>query len=341
MVKSDRYSRQVLFPPIGKNGQELLEKKHVLLIGAGALGSSIGEMLVRAGIGRLTIIDRDYIEMSNLQRQTLYTEADVEERAPKAAAAKKHLYAINSVCKVEGIVGEATVELLESLMDQVDLVMDATDNFETRMILNDITQKYHKPWIYGACVGSVGMSYTIIPGITPCLHCLLQKIPLQGMTCDTGGIISPAVQMVVTHQVVEAMKLLVEDYDALRGTFLSFDLWNNHYQSIKVDRIKKSACLSCGAERTYPFLDQSNHTKTAILCGRDTVQIRPSKEKRLNLKTLAASLENNGYEVKANPFLVSVKIEDARAVIFKDGRALIHHTKDTVYAKSLYDKLLG
>lgn len=341
MVKGDRYSRQVLFSPIGKKGQELLEKKHVLLIGAGALGSSVGEMLARAGIGELTIIDRDYIEISNLQRQTLYTEADVEQKMPKAVAAKKHLYAINSLCKVEGIVGEATIELLESLIDHVDLVMDATDNFETRMILNDLTQKYNKPWIYGACVGSVGMSYTIIPGLTPCLHCLLQKIPLQGMTCDTAGIISPAVQMVVTHQVVEAMKLLVEDYDALRGTFLSFDLWNNQYQSIKVDRIKKSTCTSCGMERTYPFLDKNNHTKTAILCGRDTVQIRPSKEKQLNLNTLVESLKNNGYEVKANPFLVAVQIENTRMVIFKDGRALVHHTKDAVYAKSLYDKLLG
>ncbi|WP_445488954.1 MoeB/ThiF family adenylyltransferase [Niallia sp. 03133] len=340
-MNNDRYSRQILFPPVGKEGQKKLAEKHVLVIGAGALGSSAAEMLTRAGIGKITIIDRDYIELSNLQRQTLYTEEDVQNKMPKAIAAAKRLQAVNSACDIQGIVGEATIDLIEEIISCVDVIIDATDNFETRMLINDVTQKYDKPWIYGACVGSVGMSYTIIPGVTPCLHCLLQKIPLQGMTCDTAGIIAPAVQMVVTHQVTEAMKLLVDDKEALRGTFLSFDLWNNHYQSIKVNRIKKSSCTSCGTEPTYPFLDKTNQTKTAILCGRETVQIRPSKEKKISLSILAESLQSSGYAVKANPFLLSVQMEKARIVLFQDGRALVHDTKDPVYAKSIYDKLLG
>ncbi|MGP7816988.1 MoeB/ThiF family adenylyltransferase [Niallia sp. 01092] len=340
-MNNDRYSRQILFPPIGKKGQKKLAEKHVLLIGAGALGSSASEMLTRAGIGKLTIIDRDYIESSNLQRQTLYTEEDVAKKLPKAIAAQKRLQAVNSACDIQAIVSEASIDLLENIIASVDVILDATDNFETRMLINDAAQKYNKPWIYGACVGSVGMSYTIIPGVTPCLHCLLQTIPLQGMTCDTGGIIAPAVQMVVTHQVTEAMKLLVEDTEALRGTFLSFDLWNNHYQSLKVNRMKKSTCTSCGTEPTYPFLDKNNQTKTAILCGRDTVQIRPSKEKKVSLNRLAESLQNNGYAVKLNPFLLSVQMEKARIVLFTDGRALVHDTKDPVYAKTIYDKLLG
>lgn len=340
-MKEDRFSRQILFPPIGRNGQEAIKNKHVLIIGAGALGSSAGEMLTRSGVGSITIVDRDYIEWSNLQRQQLYTEKDVQERMPKAIAAEKRLKSIYSDCDVKGIVGEATINMLEMIVPNVDLIIDATDNFETRMIINDLAVKYKVPWIYGACVGSVGMSFTILPGETPCLHCLLQRVPMQGMTCETGGIIAPAVQMVVAHQVTEALKILVEDYDSLRGTFLSFDLWNNEYQTIKVSRAKNPDCTTCGENRTYPFLDKNNQTSLAVLCGRDTVQIRPSVDKNVSLTKVATILEKQGYRVKLNPFLLSVELDANRMVLFKDGRALIHHTKDKVFAKSLYDRLLG
>lgn len=340
-MKEDRFSRQVLFPPIGRNGQEAIKNKHVLIIGAGALGSSAGEMLTRSGIGALTIVDRDYIEWSNLHRQQLYTENDVIERMPKAIAAEKRLKSIYSDCDIKGIVGEATISMLETILPNVDLIIDATDNFETRMIINDLAVKYNIPWIYGACVGSVGMSFTILPKKTPCLHCLLQRIPIQGMTCDTGGIIAPAVQIVVSHQVAEALKILVEDYEVLRETYLSFDLWNNEFQTIKVSRAKNPDCTTCGENPTYPFLEKSNQTSLAILCGRDTVQIRPSVDKNISLTKVANILEKRGYEVKVNPFLLSVELDENRMVLFKDGRALIHHTKDKVFAKSLYDKLLG
>jgi sulfur carrier protein ThiS adenylyltransferase len=337
----DRYSRQELFPPIGKDGQAKISSKHVLLIGAGALGSGNAEVLTRAGVGKLTIIDRDYVEASNLQRQQLYTEEDVIEKLPKAAAAFKRLRAIDSNVAIRPIIGDATVEMLEELVGDIDLIIDATDNFETRMMINDISQKYKLPWIYGACVGSFGMSFTIIPGKTPCLNCLLQTIPIQGMTCDTGGIIGPTVQMVIAHQSAEALKILVEDWEAVRSSFVSFDVWRNQYSSMKIGKAKKAHCLSCGEAPEYPYLDVENHTKTTVLCGRDTVQIRPPKEHDLVLSELAERLKRLGYEVKGNPYLVSVEWEENRLVIFNDGRALIHGTKDLTHAKAIYQKILG
>jgi sulfur carrier protein ThiS adenylyltransferase len=338
---NERYSRQVLFPGVGKEGQEKIQAKHVLIIGAGALGSGNAEVLTRAGVGRITIIDRDYVEASNLQRQQLYTEEDVAEKLPKAAAAEKRLRAINSEVEVVSIIGDATPPVLEDLVNSVDLIIDATDNFETRMSINDVSQKYNVPWIYGACVGSFGMSFSIIPGKTPCLNCLLRTIPLQGMTCDTGGIISPAVQMVISHQTAEALKILVEDWDAVRTAFVSFDLWRNQYTSLKMGKAKFAGCLSCGEERTYPYLDHENMTKTTVLCGRDTVQIRPSTQGDLSLEKLAGQLSSLGYTVKGNPYLLSVEMGAERMVIFNDGRALIHGTKDLTHAKTIYQRILG
>ena len=338
---SNRYSRQTLFPPIGKEGQEKIRSKHVLMIGAGALGSGNAEVLTRAGIGKLTIIDRDYVEASNLQRQQLYTENDVAEKLPKAAAAEKRLKAINSDVEIQAIIGDATPEKLEELAGEVDLIIDATDNFETRMAINDISQKYEIPWIYGACVASYGMSFTVIPGKTPCLNCLLKTIPIQGMTCDTGGIIGPTVQMVVAHQTAEALKILVEDWDALRSAFVSFDVWRNDYTTMKMSRAKDPGCLSCGEHPEYPYLSAENRTKTTVLCGRDTVQIRPPHNEGVDLKEMAGKLKALGYEVKGNPYLLSAELEENRFVLFQDGRALIHGTKDMAQAKSLYSRLLG
>ena len=338
---SERYSRQTIFPAIGQAGQEKIKNKHVLIIGAGALGSGSAEMMTRAGIGRLTIVDRDYVEESNLQRQQLYTEEDVQEKLPKAAAAEKRLGAINSDVQIRALIADATPELLEELAVGVDLILDATDNFETRMAINDISQKFNIPWIYGACVGSFGMSFSIIPGVTPCLNCLLKAIPIQGMTCDTGGIIAPAVGMVIAHQGAEALKILVEDWDALQPGFVSFDLWRNQHTTMKMTKAKDPSCLSCGDHPTYPYLDSENMTKSTVLCGRDTVQIRPPKQEALDLAILSEQLKGLGYDVKANPYLLSVDFDGQRMVVFGDGRALIHGTKDLKQAKSLYQRLLG
>ncbi|WP_071461443.1 thiazole biosynthesis adenylyltransferase ThiF [Bacillus massilinigeriensis] len=338
---SERYSRQTLFPGIGPEGQEKIGRKHVLIVGAGALGSGNAEVLTRAGVGRLTIIDRDYVEESNLQRQQLYTEEDVAEKLPKAVAAKKRLEKINSEINITAIVGDATPEVLAEFAGGIDLILDSTDNFETRMTINDISQKYNIPWVYGACVASFGMSFTIIPGVTPCLNCLLKAVPLQGLTCDTGGIIGPAVQMVIAHQTAEALKILSEDYDAVRPSLVSFDLWRNDYTSMKMSRAKDPGCLSCGENREYPYLDEENRMKTAVLCGRDTVQIRPPHAGSFNLEELAGKLSALGYAVKGNPYLLSAENGESRFVLFQDGRALIHGTKDIAQAKSLYQRLFG
>lgn len=183
---------------------------------------------------------------------------------------------------------DVTVQEMEELVNGVDLILDATDNFETRLLINDISQKYNIPWIYGGCVGSYGVTYTILPGKTPCFRCLMEH-PASGATCDTAGIIQPAVQLVVAHQTTEALKILVEDYGALRETMLSFDLWNNQQMAFKVNRQKKDTCLSCGRLRTYPSLTFEAQTKTEVLCGRNTVQIRPGVRKNFNLEEIKSA----------------------------------------------------
>ena len=340
-MSEERYSRQTLFAPIGKVGQEKLIKAHVLVIGAGALGTNTTELLVRAGIGKLTIIDRDYVEWSNLQRQQLYTEEDAATRLPKAVAAENRLRQLNSECEIEGIVADVGPVELEHYCHHVDLIIDATDNFETRMLINDVSQKYKIPWIYGGCTGSYGVSFTVIPSLTPCLSCLLGTLPMTGETCDTVGVISPAVQIVTAHQVAEALKILVGDFKALRGTLLYFDIWKNEHASINVAAMKKDDCLSCGHGPIYPFLNGEHQTRTAVLCGRESVQIRPADAHERDLEALAEQLNRVGEKVEANPYLINSVVEGYRMVIFRDGRALIHGTKDLVMAKSLYNRYIG
>ncbi len=337
----NRYSRQELFSPIGIEGQEKLKEKHILIIGAGALGSANAEAFVRAGVGEVTIVDRDYVEWSNLQRQQLYTEKDAIQRLPKAIAAKQRLIEINSEVKINAIVTDANVTELERLVKNVHVLIDATDNFDTRLIMNDISQKYNIPWIYGACVGSFGISYTILPGKTPCLHCLLEKVPMGGITCDTVGIISPTVSMVVAYQVSEAMKILVEDFEHLRRKLITFDIWTNQQTVISVEKLKRTHCLSCGENRSYPFLSYENQLKSAVLCGRDTVQIRPPEGKKRNLDEVAKHLSELIGKVERNPFLLSFDTGVHRLVIFQDGRVLIHGTKDLTEARGIYHRYLG
>ncbi|WP_246938933.1 thiazole biosynthesis adenylyltransferase ThiF [Bacillus pinisoli] len=338
---SERYSRQELFSPIGVEGQKKINAKNVLIIGAGALGSANAEALVRAGVGKVTLVDRDYVDWSNLQRQQLYTEKDAEQRLPKAVAAKQRLTDINSEVEVEEIVADANVQELERLVQDVSVIVDATDNFDTRLIVNDLSQKYKIPWIYGACVGSYGISYTILPGDTPCLHCLLERVPLGGMTCDTVGIISPAVGMVVAYQTSEVLKILVEDFEHLRKKLVTFDLWTNQSTSISVGKLKRPGCLSCGEHPTYPFLAYENQVKTAVLCGRDTVQIRPQEGTARDLVSIEKQLKATGGKVERNPFLLSFDTGKHRLVIFQDGRVLIHGTKDIAEAKGIYHRYLG
>lgn len=334
----NRYSRQMFFQPIGKEGQKQLKEKHILILGCGALGTSGAEQLTRAGIGKLTLIDRDYVEWSNLQRQHLFTEQDAKEKNPKVIAAQKKLRAINRNVKIDAHLLDATPKTLAPLLKDIDLVIDATDNLATRFMLNDLMQKYSLPWIFGSCVGSTGMSLTIIPGITPCLTCLFERIPHQGATCDSTGIISPAVQMVVVHQVTESLKLLIGDHQHLRTELLTFDLWHNRYHVVDVQKAHNPDCPSCGERRKYPYLTKEYQLKTEILCGRDTVQIRSPK--RLNLIGLAERLQKIG-EIHVNEFLLAFKYPPYRIVFFRDGRTLIHGTNSIEKAKSIYHQLTG
>lgn len=340
-MDQERYSRQLLFKKIGEEGQRKLMNGHVLVIGAGALGTGNAEILVRAGVGTMTIVDRDYVEYSNLQRQQLYAEADATNRLPKAVAARQRLLDINSEVDIRSYVMDATANELKQLVSGVDLIIDATDNFETRLVINDISQKYNIPWIYGACVGSYGLSYMVIPGKTPCFNCLLNTVPLGGATCDTAGIIAPAVHMVVAYQTAEAIKWLTGDHDALRSELVSFDVWTNQHASIRVNWLKKEDCPSCGKDAVHPYLSQKHLSKTVVLCGRDTIQIRPPHQMERDLEQLSALLSREGGVVEANPFLVSYSFGEHRMVFFKDGRVLVHGTNDIAQAKSLYHRYLG
>lgn len=337
---NERYSRQELFSPIGKEGQARIRQKSVMIVGAGALGAASAEALTRAGVKRLVIVDRDYVDWTNLQRQQLYSEKDAENQLPKVIAAKNRLTEINSEVEIEAHVMDMGIEEAEELVKGIDLIMDATDNFETRLLINDLAQKHRVPWVYGACVGSYGISFTILPGEGPCLNCFLEKIPANGQTCDTAGIIAPAVQMVAAFQTTEALKILVEDLKSVRKGIVTFDLWNNQQMALNMEKAKKPNCPSCGENATYPYLEKSSELKAAVLCGRDTVQIRPSTNKDLDFKSVEKALFDHG-NVHSNGYLLSFQNGPMRMVLFKDGRALIHGTKSTAEAKSLYHKYLG
>ncbi|RZT21275.1 MoeB/ThiF family adenylyltransferase [Fictibacillus sp. BK138] len=337
---NDRYSRQELFSPIGKEGQAKIRGKSVLIIGAGALGASSAEALTRAGVKRIVLVDRDYVDWTNLHRQQLYSEEDAENQLPKVIAAKNQLQKINRNVEIEANVMDMGIEEAEELISGIDLILDATDNFETRLLINDLAQKYQVPWIYGACVGSYGISYTILPGEGPCLNCLLDKIPANGQTCDTAGIIAPAVQMVVAYQTAEALKILVDDFKAVRRKVVTFDLWENQQMQLGMEKAKKKDCPSCGPNPSYPYLERRSELKTAVLCGRDTVQIRPSYNREIDLEEMEKKLVSNG-NVRRNAFLLEVQSDSRRLVLFKDGRALVHGTKDIAEAKSIYHRFIG
>lgn len=337
---NDRYSRQELFNPIGKIGQTRLREKSVLIVGAGALGASSAEALTRAGVKRIVLVDRDYVDWTNLQRQQLYSEEDARNQLPKVIAAKNRLQMINRDVEIQANVMDMGIEEAEELISGIDLIIDATDNFETRLMINDLSQKYQVPWIYGACVGSYGISYTILPGEGPCLNCLLDKIPANGQTCDTVGIIAPAVQMVVAYQTAEALKILVEDFQVVRRKIVTFDLWENQHMQLGMEKAKKENCPSCGPNPTYPYLERTSELKTAVLCGRDTVQIRPSFNREIDLEEMERRLRFQG-KVRRNAYLLEVENNNRRLVLFKDGRALVHGTKDMAEAKSIYHRFIG
>lgn len=337
---SDRYSRQILFPEIGKAGQEKLQDARVLLVGCGALGASHAEMLARAGVGRLRIVDRDFVEYTNLQRQTLFKESDAAERMPKAAAAKARIVEINSEINVEAIIADVNNSNIESLIADCDLVLDGTDNFQVRYLLNDACVKHSRTWIYGAAVSSYGTTMTIIPGETPCLRCIFEEVPDAGSspTCDTAGVIMPIIATVSAVQVTEAIKILVGDIGSLHGSIMQFDVWQNDWRKIKLGKPNPD-CISCG-QSVFEFLVAESQEFSAVLCGRNAVQVAPPKPANLDLEQLAERIGGIAG-VKLNEYLLRFASGDYEITVFKDARAIIHGTDDISIARSLYAKFVG
>ncbi|MFJ7736353.1 ThiF family adenylyltransferase [Lysinibacillus sp. NPDC097287] len=331
-----RYQKQALF--LGNKGQAQLQNAQALIIGAGALGSASAEMLARAGVGTLTIVDRDYVEYSNLQRQQLYTEADARGKLPKAVAAKTRLQHINSEITINSHIVDINASNIEALVKNQSIIIDATDNFETRMVINDAAVKHSVPFIFGACVGSYGLTFPILPGQTPCLHCLMNHLPLDGMTCDTVGVISPIVQIIASFQVTQALKLLTDH--KLDPTLQSLEIWKNEKAEINIANMKNKNCPTCSEHATFPYLSFENQTKTDVLCGRDAVQIRPGSPLPLSINYLSERIRPLVTQVIVNPYLLSCSFEDYRVVIFKDGRAIIHGTNDASKARTVYNRII-
>jgi len=337
---NERYSRQILFREIGRTGQQKLLDSRVLIVGCGALGASHAEMLARAGVGELRIIDRDFVEFTNLQRQTLFKESDATERLPKAVAAERRIREINSEIKIDPVVADVNNSNVESLIAECDLVLDGTDNFQVRYLLNDACVKHNVTWIYGAAVSSYGTTMTIIPGTTPCLRCIFEDMPDGGSapTCDTAGVIMPIISTVSSTQVAEALKILVGDHDSLHGSLLQFDIWANDRQRIKLGP-SNADCVCCG-RHVYEFLDADSKEFAAVLCGRNAVQIAPENGARIDLVQLAERLRAVGA-VKQNAYLLRFMEGDRELTVFADGRAIVKGTDDIVAARTLYARYIG
>lgn len=333
----ERYARQMLFKPIGEHGQQQLSESSVLVVGAGALGGVIANQLVRAGIGKVRLIDRDYVEISNIQRQFLFDEQDAKDALPKAIAAKEKLVAINSEVEIEAIVGNATNDNIDELIHNIDVVLDGTDNFSTRFLLNDICFKHNIPYSYGGVVSSRGMTSFFIPEQTPCLRCMVKEGSGDGQTCDTVGVISPIVDIISSYQVTETLKYLTGNFKNLRNTFKTIDIWSNQQLDIKLKNPRQN-CPTCG-QHTYPALQKTTRDYETVLCGRNTVQIHQKSEMDLvKWEQRLATIAN----VKRTPFLLKVQINNKiHFVIFSDGRVLIQGTEDIVEARTLYDRYIG
>jgi len=337
MGNPEKYSRQVLFAPIGAEGQEKLRRAQAVIVGCGALGTAQANALVRAGLGRVRIVDRDYVEESNLQRQLLFDEADAAENLPKAVAAERHLKAINSEVQVEGVVSDIDHRNVEELVRGFEVILDGTDNFETRYLLNDVSVKMGIPWIYGAVVASYATTLTVLPGRAPCLACLFPKSP-EGLheTCDTVGVIGPAVAWAAAIQTAEALKILLGREHELHGSLLACDIWENKFHQVKPAR--DPGCRAC-AKREFVFLEGAGAIPTA-LCGRNAVQIRQTESRALDLAALKERLERLA-PVRANAYLLRCFLDPYELTIFPDGRAIVKGTQDPVVARGLYAKYIG
>lgn len=340
-----RYHRQYLFHKIGLEGQKKISSSRVTLIGCGALGTVIASALVRGGVGCLRIVDRDFIELNNLQRQVLFDEEDIRQNLPKAVAAKRKLEVINHQVEIEAVVSDANYTNIEMLIEGADLVMDGTDNFEVRYVINDACIKHQKPWVYGGCIGDHGMSLTVIPGKTPCLACLFESAPPPELTptCDTAGIISPIVNIIASLQVTEAIKILVGRTGEMSGGLYSFDVWTRKSHVFGNAQAIDPNCEVC-QKGNYQYLKGEKGVRTTSLCGRNAVQISRDKPLEISFPVISDKLKQVG-EVSFNNFMLKCALKesgnDYEITLFPDGRAIIKGTSDIPRAKSIYAKYVS
>ena len=333
----ERYSRQILLKEIGPEGQQKLAQARVVIVGCGATGSMLATLFARAGVGALRIVDRDYVEPSNLQRQSLFDESDARESVPKAIAAARQIARFNSEIAVDPQAADLTPQSVDSLLGRVDLILDGTDNFETRYLINDYAVKNSVPWIYAAAVGSYAVTMNILPGETACLACIFPDSPRGTIeTCETAGILNAAVGLVSSLAATEALKLLVGARSKLRRTLLSWDVWSNDRAEVQASS-PRAGCRACGAR---DFVHLAGEGRPHItLCGRNSVQIH-ERERPVDFTEISARLEPLG-QVRHNNFVLKFLRDPYEITLFPDGRAIIKGTTDTAIARSLYARYIG
>lgn len=334
----EKYSRQILFAPLGEEGQRRLLASRAVLVGCGALGTSLANLLVRAGVGQMRIVDRDFVEASNLQRQTLFDEDDAREALPKAIAAERHLTKTNSSVRIEGVVADLDAKNVEELLSGFDVILDGTDNFETRFLLNEASIKLGVPWVYGAAVASYGITMTIQPGKTACLACLMEAGAARGIeeTCDTVGVLGAIAGVISSIEAAEAIKILSGKYEALHGRLISCDVWSGRFQSIQIER--NAECSTC-VRREFRYLEGKTQAHLTM-CGRDSVQIHEHNRK-LDLANVASRLAPTATEIRSNEFLLRFRVAPYELTVFADGRAIIKGTREPSVARSLYARYIG
>jgi adenylyltransferase/sulfurtransferase len=343
-----RYARQTIFPGIGEAGQRRLLDACVTIIGVGATGSVLANHLARAGVGRLRLVDRDFVELNNLQRQLLYDEDDISQLLPKAVAAARKLRRVNTAIAIEDVVLDVNASNILGLISDADVVLDGTDNFATRYLLNDACVKLGKPWIYCGVLASYGMTHTVQPGVTPCLRCIMGDLPAPGAvaTCDTAGIIGPIVALMGSIAAAEALKLLVGTGEVNAG-MVHIDLWDGSFDKFELGPPRPD-CPACGTHQ-YEFLDAEAGTRTTSLCGRDAVQVSVARSRGggniaadMSLADLAERLRRGGAtDVRHNPLLLRATVDGHEFTVFPDGRAIIKGTQDEAEAATLYARYVG
>ena len=342
MKTEERYSRQALFTPVGEAGQARLGASRVVVIGCGALGAIQAETLARAGVGRLVLVDRDFVEESNLQRQIMFEESDANERLPKAVAAARRVARVNSRVRAEPVVADASFDNIEEIIEGADVVLDGTDNFETRYLINDACIKASTPWIYGAAVGSYGLTMTVVPGETPCLRCVLPDMPDPGSgpTCDTVGVIMPIISIIGSIQSAEAMKLIIGEAGLLHRSLIRIDVWDFQFNRMDLRNFAgRQNCPACG-KGEFEFLRGAGRQVTTTLCGRNAVQIARSGPAKVDFAALAERLRPSG-EVAFNDFLLRFRVDDYDITVFRDARSIIRGTTDPAIARGLYARYIG